>query len=220
MFQEFLDQRRPSLILIDAATMDSFYFQTELVKTVLTDFPQIQVHFVDPSMGIIFEHSERGLKEFKDYTGLMRRAIGMGRMVLDPISELAALWYLDEESVKTRAFQNREVLSLDLHPLVSSIDDRGLLLRRLEEVLVRMVNYIGVDINKLPERMHLSHSLQFVAGLGEVKAKRLYASLNRKGFFASREELSDENGGQLCFLCSFCVPFLFLSHLFFGSQQF
>lgn len=196
-FQEFISHREPRLILIDTTSMDCFFFHADLVKSVLVEFPDIIVQFADPAVGIIFENSERGVKEFKDYSPLMRRAIGMGRMVLDPISELAALWYLDEESVKTKAFHNREVLSLDLHPLLSSIEDRNLLLRALERALVRMVNYVGVDLNKLAERMHLAHTLQFVCGLGEVKSKRLYATLNRRGFFASREEMSEDRPGGI-----------------------
>ena len=55
-----------------------------------------------------------------------------------------------------------------------------------------MVNYVGVDINKSVQRPWLTGSLQFINGLGQVKAKYLLDYVKKHGYLASRDELQNK----------------------------
>jgi transcriptional accessory protein Tex/SPT6 len=51
----------------------------------------------------------------------------------------------------------------------------------LEEVNIRIVNKIGVDLNLVLDHEHLQCVLQFVSGLGPRMAKRLLKKTQEKG---------------------------------------
>jgi len=112
--------------------------------------------------------------------------------VLDPISEIAAMWSTvdyDEAIANIATNQQRgnmapltvccikltptknDILSLNLHPMQSMVNKQKLV-DALRQRMIRVINHVGVDINKLISRSFLSHTLQFVSGLGPIKAKR------------------------------------------------
>jgi transcription elongation factor SPT6 len=93
----------------------------------------------------------------------------------------------DVVAAATNALQN-DMLALNMHPLQRMLPTR-ILLSTLQRTLVRMVNYVGVDINKIQQRPWLTGTLQFLTGLGPIKAKMLLDYAKKRGYLASREEL-------------------------------
>jgi len=90
----------------------------------------------------------------------------------------------------TNALSN-DMLALNLHPCQRMIPTR-LFLSTLSRTLCRLVNYQCVDMNRILQRPWLSGSLQFVAGLGPIKAKLLMDYAKKKGYIVLREELQNK----------------------------
>ena len=64
-----------------------------------------------------------------------------------------------------------QALNLNLHPLQKHVN-QARLSDTLEEVNIRTVNNIGIDLNLLVEHDHWHNQLQFLSGLGPRKAQR------------------------------------------------
>lgn len=101
-------------------------------------------------------------------------------------SEDAAL-KSDVIAAATNALSN-DTLALTLHPLQRMVPV-PMLLKSMQRTLVRVVNYTGVDINKVQQRPWLSGTLQFLAGLGPIKAKLLLDYVKKRGYLSSRNDL-------------------------------
>lgn len=61
------------------------------------------------------------------------------------------------------------VLNLNLHPMQKHVH-QAKLVDSLEEINIKTVNEIGIDINLLVEHEHWHNQLQFLSGLGPRKA--------------------------------------------------
>jgi transcription elongation factor SPT6 len=99
-----------------------------------------------------------------------RQAICLARFKQNPLAEICQLWH--EEPNKNFC------LSLPLHALQRSVSPTKLL-EFLESEAVKVVNSVGVDINKSCEHQHLQSVIQFVSGLGTRKAHYLIDKLSR-----------------------------------------
>ena len=62
-----------------------------------------------------------------------------------------------------------QALNLNLHPLQKHVN-QARLSDHLEEVNIKTVNNIGIDLNLLVEHDHWHNQLQFLSGLGPRKA--------------------------------------------------
>lgn len=185
-FEDFIRSSDPSLMILDASSLKALDFKKELRTQGLF---KGAIEFVNPVLGKVFAKSERAEREFKEFTPLLRQAISMGRLILDPISELAGFWYQDEEAQRSDNSNSREILHLNLHPMQTMVSPAALL-QSLERSFVRIVNYVGLDINKVVNRPHLQSTAQFICGLGPVKAKRLLANVMQTGYQGNRASLA------------------------------
>jgi len=50
----------------------------------------------------------------------------------------------------------------------------------LEEINIKCVNYVGVDLNLIKDHDHMNILLSFVSGFGPRKAKYMLSSLKSK----------------------------------------
>ena len=231
-FLKFMASHKPSLLLLDASSMDARGFREDLEKRILPEYEaelvkedilnrsSLRVEWADPELARIYMNSARAELEFKDYPRPLRMAIGMGRQALDPISEYAGTFsgavdgeqWAESASASAQLLQSlgsaaqgedalkrdvvvaatnalvNDMLALRLHPMQRVLPVRGLL-QTIQRVLVRRVNYAGVDINKLVSRPWLTGTLQFLNGLGPIKSKLLLDFLKRRSYIAHREEL-------------------------------
>jgi len=99
-----------------------------------------------------------------------RQAVCLARFKQNPIAEICQLW--NEEPNKNFC------LSLSLHPLQRCISPSRLA-EQLENEAVKVVNSVGVEINKACEHQHLQSMVQFVSGLGPRKAHYFIEKINR-----------------------------------------
>lgn len=150
----------------------------------------IPVEAVTPELGRIFASSYRAEQEFNYPVGL-RHAIGVGRMMQDPLAAYAALCFRSDASNADGSTAD-ELLALSLHPLQSAVPP-ALLQERLHQCFRTVVAHVGVDINRCVRYAHSAGTLPFVSGLGPRAAKQLRLAITLKqGRLDSREELLSE----------------------------
>jgi transcription elongation factor SPT6 len=120
------------------------------------------VKIVCVNVAALYESSAFAESDLREFSRLVRRAVGLGRSCIDPLAVLAAL--LNTEG--------NELLSLRLHPLQAALPKAK---RRasLEALLVTAVSQVGVSINECAQKEWLAPLLQFVPGLGPRKAVHL-----------------------------------------------
>lgn len=126
----------------------------------------------------VYSASENAIKEFPDLDVTIRGAISIARRVLDPLSELIKI---DPKSIGVGMYQhdiNQKKLS-----------------QKLDEVVMDVVNNVGVDLNTASSSL-----LKYVSGLNENIAEKIVEYRNKNGFFKSRNELKRISGiGEITF---------------------
>ena len=70
----------------------------------------VQLLMADESIAALWENSAAGVDELGSSAGIVRRAVALGRQLLDPISVLASL-----------CGPSQEILAYSLHPLQSQV---------------------------------------------------------------------------------------------------
>ncbi|KAG2429563.1 hypothetical protein HXX76_010798 [Chlamydomonas incerta] len=127
----------------------------------------ITVFPMEERLAALWEVSAAGRSELREHAPLVRRAVGLGRSALDPLSLLAALCGPD-----------KEVLSLGVYDMQDALgkDDR---MAAVSRVMVTAGAQVGVDVNLACNVAWRSELLQYVPGLGPRKAGALLAALQR-----------------------------------------
>eukprot|EP01124_Arcella_intermedia_P007505 TRINITY_DN14602_c0_g1_i1.p1 TRINITY_DN14602_c0_g1~~TRINITY_DN14602_c0_g1_i1.p1 ORF type:complete len:1488 (+),score=459.79 TRINITY_DN14602_c0_g1_i1:541-4464(+) len=163
----FIKEHHPDVIAIAADGFQSRQFYA-LVHEVLTRL-KIEIHFIfaNPEAANIYSSSKHAEKTYPSLSIGARRAISLGRRVLDPLVEYSRLCNRD-----------KEVLCLKLHNLQDFVN-QNVLFDTLERVFVTLVNAIGVDINQALAHEWKSMALPFIAGLGHRKALHLLQELRK-----------------------------------------
>lgn len=146
------------------------------------------VTWVDGEASALVARSERGAQDLGDMPGQLRQAVWVARYCQDPLEVLCTLL----------ADGSEQALGLRLHPLQDMLP-RDQLLKALEQRAVRVVNRVGIDLNRCLQHRHASAPLQFVCGLGPRKASALLQALSRAGKVRSREELEPLLGSAVFF---------------------
>lgn len=127
----------------------------------------IAVVMVNESGASIYSASEIAREEFGELDLTVRGAVSIGRRLMDPLAELVKL---DPKSIGVGQYQH----DVDQSALKHSLDD----------VVMRCVNAVGVEINTASEQL-----LTYVAGLGPKLAKNVVEYRNEHGAFKSRSEV-------------------------------
>lgn len=207
--RNFLNQRRPDVIVVAAESLEATHIMEDLKSCVLEleqeeNFPSVPIELMDPNVARIFSNSRRGKEQFRDYPELLKMAVSLGRRIREPLEEFTAMFMTEDE----------EILSLKLHPLQDAVNREQMKLV-LEMELVSRVNDVGVDINYCLEHSHIAPAASFVCGLGPRKAAALMKILKQ-------ENSQLQNRSQLVTQCSIgpqvfinCAGFLRIkTHLF------
>lgn len=110
-------------------------------------------------------------------TGIVKRAVALGRYIQSPLSMIATL-----------CGPGREILSWKLSPFENFLnpDEKY---EMVEQVMIDATNQVGVDINLAASHEWHFAPLQFVSGLGPRKASALQRALVRAGVVFSRKEI-------------------------------
>ncbi len=130
------------------------------------DLPgNIPIEMVNESGASIYSASEVARDEFPDYDVTVRGAVSIGRRLMDPLAELVKI---DPKSIGVGQYQ---------HDV-----DQGALKQGLDDIVMRCVNGVGVEINTASKQL-----LTYVSGLGPVLAQNIIDYRNSNGPFPSRE---------------------------------
>ncbi len=127
----------------------------------------IQAFMVDESGASIYSASSIAREEFPQYDVTVRGAVSIGRRLMDPLSELVKI---DPKAIGVGQYQH------DVQ--------QDLLKKNLDEVVIRCVNRVGVEVNTASKYL-----LKYVSGLGEQLAQNIVDYRTENGAFSSREEL-------------------------------
>ena len=120
----------------------------------------------------IYSASKVARDEFPNYDVTVRGAVSIGRRLMDPLAELVKI---EPKSIGVGQYQ---------HDV-----DQKLLKESLERVVEFAVNKVGVNLNTASK-----HLLQYVSGLGESLAERIFEYRTANGPFKSIEELKKIKG--------------------------
>ena len=138
------------------------------------------VIFVPSDVAQVYHNSKRAQEEFSHNEPSFRRAVSLGRRLIDPLTEIVGL-----------ANQDNEILYLPLDPL-SNMVNQELLRTRLDRQIIDIVNEVGVNLNSAIRYTWKRPLLEFVSGLGPRKAKYLTAMVKRHfGHVYQRSVLKD-----------------------------
>ncbi|PID72727.1 MAG: RNA-binding transcriptional accessory protein [Desulfobulbus propionicus] len=128
---------------------------------------EIIITMVDESGASIYSASEIAREEFPDHDITVRGAVSIGRRLQDPLAELVKL---DPQSIGVGQYQH----DVNQKALKQGLDD----------VVVRCVNSVGVDVNTASVSL-----LTYVSGLGPGLAANIVAYRKENGSFLSRKQL-------------------------------
>lgn len=137
-------------------------------KNLLVSVPII--HMADTSISKLFASSQRGSRMFPDYDYFIKQAISLGRYYQYPLVETLGLWSDRNEQLTTL---------LSLHPHQKLVNQRRLE-QALELTAADVVADYGADINDMIHHPHLRYSLQFIPGLGPIKAHYLIDNIYKR----------------------------------------
>jgi uncharacterized protein len=127
---------------------------------------------VNESGASVYSASEVARNELPDHDVTVRGAVSIGRRLQDPLAELVKI---DPKSIGVGQYQ---------HDV-----DQKLLRAKLEDVVVRCVNRVGVDVNTASESL-----LRYVSGLSAKVAKAIVEYRDKRGGIQSRAELREVSG--------------------------
>lgn len=148
--------------------------ETELLIADLIKENKLKCNYliVSEAGASVYSASEIAKFEFPDLEASQRGNISIARRVLDPLAELVKI---DPKSIGVGLYQ---------HDV-----DQKLLVKKLDDVVVSCVNYVGVDVNTASSSL-----LTYVSGLNKRIANNVIKHREKIGRFRSREELMQVTG--------------------------
>ena len=168
---EFIEQYDVELIAIGngTASRETETLVAELIKNLDRNVNYLIVNEAGAS---VYSASPLAKEEFPELEASMRGNISIARRVLDPLSELVKI---DPKSIGVGMYQH------DVN--------QKLLSKKLDDVVVSCVNYVGVELNTASVSL-----LNYVSGLSKPLAKRIVKYREEKGYFKSRHDLMNVHG--------------------------
>lgn len=165
--------------------------ETELLIANLLNENKLDCHYliVNEAGASVYSASPIAKEEFPALEASQRGNISIARRVLDPLAELVKI---DPKSIGVGLYQ---------HDV-----DQKLLSKKLDDVVVSCVNYVGVDVNTASASL-----LNYVSGLNKRIANNLIKYRDKVGRFTDRKQLMDVSGmGEKTF--EQCAGFLKISN--------
>jgi uncharacterized protein len=139
-----------------------------LIRSIPFDRDLLAV-MVNESGASVYSASSVARSEFPDYDVTVRGSVSIGRRLMDPLAELVKI---DPKAIGVGQYQH------DIN--------QNALQQSLEDTVVSCVNSVGVEVNSASEQL-----LTYVSGVGPVLAKNIIGYRDKKGAFASRNDLKN-----------------------------
>ncbi|KAL6525584.1 Transcription elongation factor spt6 [Orobanche hederae] len=193
LVQKFMMEHQPHIVILGAANLSCTRLKEdiyEIIFKMVEDNPRdvgqemdnLNIIYGDESLPHLYENSRISIDQLPSQEGIIRRAVGLGRYLQNPLAMVATL-----------CGPGREILSWKLNPLESFLtpDEKyGM----VEQVVVDVTNQVGLDLNLASSHEWLFAPLQFISGLGPRKAASLQRSLVRAGAIFTRKDLFTSHG--------------------------
>lgn len=128
---------------------------------------RIIIVMVNESGASVYSASDVAREEFPNEDLTVRGAVSIGRRLMDPLAELVKI---DAKSIGVGQYQH----DVDQTKLKQGLDD----------VVIRCVNSVGVEVNTASKEL-----LSYVSGLSSSLAKNIVEFRNSNGPFKDRESL-------------------------------
>lgn len=181
---EFITRYKVNVIAIGNGTASR---ETEQLVAELIKENKLKCHYiiVNEAGASVYSASAIAKEEFPDLEASQRGNISIARRVLDPLAELVKI---DPKSIGVGLYQ---------HDV-----DQKLLSKKLDDVVLSCVNYVGVDVNTASVSL-----LNYVSGLNKRIAKNVVKHREKIGKFKNRFQLLEVSGmGEKAF--EQCAGFL------------
>ncbi len=168
---DYIERHKIDLIAIGNGTASR---ETELFVAEMINNHNLDCHYliVNEAGASVYSASEVARQEFPDLEASQRGNISIARRVLDPLAELVKI---QPKSIGVGLYQ---------HDV-----DQKLLGKKLDDVVVSCVNYVGVDVNTASASL-----LTYVSGLNKKLARSIVFHRETNGRFRSRDELMNVSG--------------------------
>ncbi len=168
---EFIKKYDVELISIGNGTASR---ETELMIADLIKEENLDCHYIvtNEAGASVYSASKVAKDEFPDLEASQRGNISIARRVLDPLAELVKI---DPQSIGVGLYQ---------HDV-----DQKLLSKKLDDVVVSCVNYVGVDVNTASSSL-----LTYVSGLTKNTASKIVQYRDDHGKFTARNQLKEVKG--------------------------
>ncbi|KAG6411761.1 hypothetical protein SASPL_129845 [Salvia splendens] len=191
--QKFMMDHQPHIVVLGANNLSCTRLKEdiyEIIFKMVEDNPRdvghemdnLNIVFGDESLPHLYENSRISVDQLPSQEGIIRRAVGLGRHLQNPLAMAATL-----------CGPGKEILSWKLNPLENFLtpDEKYWM---VEQVMVDVTNQVGLDINLAASHEWLFAPLQFISGLGPRKAASLQRSLVRAGAIFTRKDLLQSHG--------------------------
>ena len=185
----FIGTHCPGVIVVAPKNLRSHNLKMELrniaesvAKT--ADVKEPFVMWGNLQVSFSFAQSSLSDKLMQGYGLLFKEAVSAGRFIQNPLAETLNIW---SENEKTNA-----VIQLNLHQF-QHLTNPYKLKNKLENLLVELVNSVGVDVHSCLHFPHLTNQLQFVCGFGPRKATKLLERLRAENLSWSKSIQEDES---------------------------
>ncbi|KAL6988106.1 Transcription elongation factor spt6 [Sarracenia purpurea var. burkii] len=191
--RKFMTDHQPHVVVLGAVNLSCTRLKEdiyEIIFKIVEDNPRdvghemdgLSIVYGDESFPHLYENSRISSDQLPGHSGIVRRAVALGRYLQNPVAMVATL-----------CGPGREILSWKLNHLESFLtpDEKyGM----VEQVMVDATNQVGLDVNLAIAHEWLFAPLQFISGLGPRKAASLQRSLVRAGSIYTRKDLLTAHG--------------------------
>jgi transcription elongation factor SPT6 len=188
--REFIKQHNPHVIAVATTGLNSLKLYELLDKIIRELRDKIRckgVYYTPDDFARIYEVSKRANREFPGKANIVKRAVSIGRRLNDPLTEIAGLFNTNNDILCFKYHDLQGMLPVDYFASI------------VEQSFVKIVNQVGVDINRIMNAKHLQSTLRFVGGLGPRKADQIIKAIQarKQPYLTKRKQLVDpvENGG-------------------------
>ncbi len=168
---DLINRYKVDLIAIGNGTASR---ETETLISGLIKEENLNCHYliVNEAGASVYSASAIAKEEFPDLEASQRGNISIARRVLDPLAELVKI---DPKSIGVGLYQH------DVN--------QKLLKKKLDDVVVSCVNYVGVDLNTASVSL-----LTYVSGLNKRIARKIVEYREKHKKFKNRNELKNVSG--------------------------
>lgn len=171
---ELIKNNNPAAILVGGFKPNT---KTQFLKTIETIVSQntnvnvFRPFIVDDTFARAYMHTKTAIAQFpeKEFPFLVRYCVGLSRGTQDTTIAFASLFNMDQDYE-----------GIKVHPLQHLLPADKLKVA-FERGMINVVGNTGVDIMSAAMYPHLSHTLQFVSGLGPRKARAMLNKITRNG---------------------------------------